>query len=135
MLNCLISTGVIDDGVNGVSAVLPLLTIKLLLSQLSSSFGMAKFLQLGPCQLIPQNKMGIGMFLITVANFLGLWWKVGVIIGALDTYIHVTNHYNGLDYIGTTLEFFELFWRSCCIVVLPGLILVTFKKFIYIKSF
>ena len=119
MLGCLISTSVIDDGVNGVSTVSSFFYIKLLLSQLSSSFGMAKFLQLGPCQLIPQNKMGIGMVMIAIVNFLGLMWKVCGIT-ALTIY---TGLYPS---VGSSHLFFAVFWRSSCILLLPSLILVTF---------
>ena len=131
MLILLINSGIIDDGNNVESTAVSFFQIKLYLSMLSSSFGMARFLQLGPCQLIPQNKMGIGMFLITIANFFGLLWKIFSITGALSVYIYFKNPSTGPTHL-----FFELVWRSCCLLFLPSLILVTFKTFIikYIKS-
>ena len=119
MLAHLFKTDVFDDGHNLESKVISIFMLKVYLSALLSSFGMAKFLQLGPCQLVPQNKMGIGIILITIANFLGLSWKFYSIIGALDAYVETLN-----SSYGPTLEFFEMFWRSGCIALLPGLILV-----------
>ena len=83
VLYTLKNSNIIDDGGFVRSTGISIWLIKLYLSMLSSSFGMAKFLQLGPCQLIPQNKMGIGMFLITIANFFGLLWKIFSITGLI----------------------------------------------------
>ena len=130
MILILLISSVIDDGSYMGFKGISILYIKLCLSAMSSSFGMVKFLQLGPCQLIPQNKVGIGMFLITIANFLGLIWKVGTITLALLFYIVIKN-----PSIGPTQTFFELFWRSFCITLLPSIILVTFKIFNYIESY
>ena len=121
VLILLMNSEIIDDGQHVGSAVFSFFLLKLYLSILSSSFGMAKFLQLGPCQFIPKNKMGIGMGMITIANFLGLLWKGLFITAAFGIYFGETN-----PSTGPTNMFFELFWRSCCIVLLPGLILVAF---------
>ena len=123
MLLILINSDVIDDGNSYESTAITFFTIRIYLSLLTSSFGVAKFLQLGPCQLIPQNKMGIGMLMITVANFVGLLCKVFFITGILSTYVYVKN-----SPIGPSHLFFEVYWRAFCIGMLPGFILVTFKK-------
>ena len=125
MLFCLFNTDILDDNRNNGSAFPSIYLIKLTLSSLTSSFSMAKFLQVGPCKLIPQNKLGIGMFLITITNSFGLWWKVISISGASILYICEKNPSCGL-----TPLFFELFWRSCCLQLLPGMILVNFKTFL-----
>ena len=122
VLVCLITSSIIDDGNNTASPIMSFYILKLLISALSSSFGMAKFLQLGPCQLIPQNKMGIGMLMITITNFCGLLWKFIFITAALYLYVSFKN-----PSIGPTQMFLELFWRSSCVQLLPGIILVNSK--------
>ena len=94
------------------------LDLKLYISLLSSSWGMAKFLQLGPCQLIPQKKTGIVMLLVTISNFLGLLWKIIIIPTVLLLYIGGNNSSLGPS------NFFESFWLSCCVVLLPSILLV-----------
>ena len=127
VLLILLNTAFIDQGAyEGSGIIMSIFRLKLWISMLSSSFGMAKFLQLGPCQLIPQNKMGISMFLITIANFVGLWWTLWALPGAIGTYIYLTNPHH---------DFFGLFWKSFCILFLPKLILVTCKAFNHTKSY
>ena len=130
VLTILINSSIIDDGNYAAGTAISIYNVKRPLSMLSSSFGMAKFLQLGPCQLIPQNKMGIGMFLITEASLWGLYWKVGAITSALTIYMKTKNPSSG-----PTPWFFESFWISICIILLPSIILVTLNTFNYIKSY
>ena len=122
VLLTLINSDVIDDGNSYESTAISFFTIRIFLSLLTSSFGVAKFLQLGPCQLIPQNKMGIGMLMITITNFCGLLWKFIFITAALYLYVSFKN-----PSIGPTQMFLELFWRSSCVQLLPGIILVNSK--------
>ena len=79
MLYHLLISTVIDDNHSYGAGFMSIYLLKLYISLLSSSWGMAKFLQLGPCQLIPQKKTGIVMLLVTISNFLGLLWKIIII--------------------------------------------------------
>ena len=45
------------------------------LSILSAALGIAKFLKVGPCRLLPYDKINFGFFLLTLNIVCGLIWK------------------------------------------------------------
>ena len=45
------------------------------LSILSAALGIAKFLKVGPCRLLPYDKINFGFFLLTLNIICGLIWK------------------------------------------------------------
>ena len=80
---------------------------------------MAKYLQLGPCILLPQKKISFGILLVAFANFIGLSWKLLMI----ETFV-LQYTLDGYYFHGQTHHFFELLLLECCIFVLPAILLV-----------
>ena len=117
VLICLLRSGIVSD--NNVGHGLGYFDAKFLISLFSSSWAMAKFLQIGPIQLVPQDKIGIGILIVTIANFFGLFWKGFVIVYMVDYQI-----YTEKPSLGQTQHFFQLLLLQCCLIILPAILLV-----------
>ena len=103
----------------GIGAGISFFYIKYYLSILSSSWAMAKFLQLGPCKLLPRKNISFGILLVAFTNFIGLSWKLLMV----ETFV-LQYTLDGSYFHGQTHHFFELLLLECSIFVLPAILLV-----------
>ena len=88
------------------------------ISVISGSFGMAKFLKLGPCQIVPSQKLHVGFFFLFITMGTTLIAK-GWVLGSSLFYV-VGESSETYDYTTTILS-----WILIC--VLPQFMLVSRK--------
>ena len=89
------------------------------ISVFSGSFGMAKFLKLGPCQIVPSQNMHCGFFFVMMSMAAALVSKGCVLVFSLAT------SEPGGPYKFFTYPTICLIWISSCI--LPQVILVSIE--------
>ena len=94
------------------------------ISIFSGSFGMAKFLKLGPCQIVPSQNLHCGFFLVFITMATTLVSKCCVLVFSLGIKESEVNY----DYPITCL-----IWISSCI--LPQFTLVSRKTSPYSPTF
>ena len=88
------------------------------ISVISGSFGMAKFLKLGPCQIVPSQKLHVGFFFLFITMGTTLVAK-GWVLGSSLFYV-VRESSETYDYVTAIMN-----WISICI--LPQFMLVSRK--------
>ena len=86
------------------------------ISVFSGAFGMAKFLKLGPCQIVPSQAMHCGFFSVMISMAAGLVSKGGVLAFILPK----EDRSDGTNY-ATTI------WFWICICIVPQLMLVSIE--------
>ena len=94
------------------------------ISVFSGAFGMAKFLKLGPCQIVPSQNMHCGFFSVMMSMAAALVSKGCVLAFSLA--------YKGRSYETFTYPTICLIWISSCI--LPQFILVSIKIIPYFSN-
>ena len=91
------------------------------LSVFSAAFGMTKFMSVGPCRLIPYNKINVGFFLVLLCNascLVGKGLLVAISLGGGNPYVITVGYWvtlsllPGLMFVSTYLKSLYNFFLS-----------------------